>query len=358
MKFYLASSSLRGRRFLKVTAMVASLLLGLTVFADQLKAQESSSKPSDTPASTTPATATDQPAPVSSAALPLNGAANSPAAALRDVLEAACSQDASGFSRLLTTRSKEAFERLTPAARVALMKRFVLLNVPGKASAATNPGGRPIVRCETPDVTTEMAIGGADVRDNLAFVPLELRDADDSTGVSVHDVSMGLVREGGQWRLLSLGLLLLDLPSLEVEWDSAEADANESTALENLKKLSEAVEAYRRTYFRLPESIANLGPPPKMASAKSTTEKTLAPTREHAGLVDAEFAAGGKDGYEFRIIISGAESLGAPAKYQLSATPATYGRTGKRSFFIDTDGGLHAGEHQGSPGSEADSKVN
>jgi len=37
---------------------------------------------------------------------------------------------------------------------------------------------------------------------------------------------------------LSLGLLLLDLPSLEVEWDSAEADANESTALENLKKLS------------------------------------------------------------------------------------------------------------------------
>ena len=154
-----------------------------------------------------------------------------PSTALRDVLLAACSQDAAGFSRFLTQRSKESFDRLTPAARVALMKRFVLLNLPGKAQFHhKSRRARPIVRCETPDVATEMSIGGADVRDNVAFMPLEIRDTADSSGQSVHQVNMGLVREGGQWRLLSLGLLLLDLPALEVEWDSAEADANEASS--------------------------------------------------------------------------------------------------------------------------------
>jgi hypothetical protein len=284
-------------------------------------------------------------------------AANSPAAALRDVLQAACSQDAADFSRYLTARSKESFERLTPAARVALMKRFVLLNVPGKATATANPAGRPIVRCETPDVTTEMSIGGTDTRDNLAFLPMELRDVTDSTGANVHQITMGLVREDNQWRLLSIGVLLLDLPSLEVEWDAEEAEANEITALGNLRRLAEAVETYRRTYFRLPESLASVGPPPSRASAKNTQAKTLAATREHAGLLDEQFAAGNKDGYEFRIIIAGADTLGAPAKYQLSAIPSAYGRTGKRSFFRDSDGGWHAADHGGAVGSASDPLV-
>jgi hypothetical protein len=283
--------------------------------------------------------------------------ANGPAAALRDVLQAACSQNASEFSRYLVARSKESFERLAPAARVALMKRFVLLNVPGRATATANPAGRPIVRCETPDVTTEMSIGGTDTHDNLAFLPMELRDVTDSTGANVHQITMGLVREDGQWRLLSIGVLLLDLPSLEVEWDLAEAEANEITALGNLRRLADAVETYRRTYFRLPESLAGLGPSPSRASGKNPQPKLLASTREHAGLLDEEFAAGNKDGYEFRIIIAGAETLGAPAKYQLSAIPSSYGRTGKRSFFRDPDGGWHAADHGGAVGSAADPVV-
>jgi hypothetical protein len=281
-------------------------------------------------------------------------AANSPAAALRDVLQAACTQSASEFSRYLTARSKESFERLAPAARVSLMKRFVLLNVPGKATTTANPAGRPIVRCETLDLTTEMSIGGTDTRDNLAFLPMELRDVTDSTGANVRQITMGLVREEGQWRLLSIGVLLLDLPSLEVEWDAEEAEANEITALGNLRRLAEAVETYRRTYFRLPESLGNLGPPPVVASVKNTQAKTLAATRQHAGLVDEELASGNKDGYEFRIIIAGADTLGAPAKYQLSAIPSSYGRTGKRSFFRDTEGGWHGADHGGAVGSASD----
>jgi len=327
-----------------------ALVLLMTAFPAHVLAQESSSRPGDTSNRTN--------LPSVPAAKSADGtkvvsvAANSPAAALRDVLQAACSQDMAAFSRVLTARSKDSFERLTPAARVALMKRFVLLNVPGKATATANPAGRPIVRCETPDVTTEMSIGGTDTRDNLAFLPMELRDVTDSTGTNVRQISMGLVREDGEWRLLSIGVLLLDLPSLEIEWDAQEAEANEITALGNLRRLADAVETYRRTYFRLPESLARLGPPPLDTSAKKT--KTLAATREHAGLVDEELANGDKDGYQFRIIIAGADTLGAPAKYQLSAIPSSYGRTGKRSFFRDPDGGWHAADHGGANGSASD----
>jgi hypothetical protein len=336
--------------------IVFAFVLVMMTLPTYTRAQESSSRPGDK--STSPANLPSVPPPKNA-----NGttapavAANGPAASLRDVLQAACSQNAQEFSRYLTARSKDSFERLTPAARVALMKRFVLLNVPGKATTTANPAGRPIVRCETPDVTTEMSVGGTDTRDNLAFLPMELRDVTDSTGANVRQITMGLVREDGQWRLLSIGVLLLDLPSLEIEWDAEEAEANEITALGNLRRLADAVETYRRTYFRLPESLAKLGPPAPDASAKNTQAKTLAATREHAGLVDEQLASGDKDGYEFRIIIAGADTLGAPAKYQLSAIPSSYGRTGKRSFFRDTDGGWHAADHGGAVGSASDPVV-
>ena len=273
-------------------------------------------------------------------------AAAAPAAALRDVLSAACSQSQTDFARFLTVRNREAFSRMTPAARIALMKRFVLLNEPGKAAASANPAGRPIVRCQTPDVTTEMQVGGAELRDNVAFLPMELRNTSDIDGASVRQVTMGLVREEGEWKLLSLGLLLLDLPALEVEWDAAETDSTERGAIESLKAIAEAIEAYRRKYSRLPESLANLGPPPHGAS-----------DGDAAGLLDSDFATGMKNGYAYRYVIVGASNLGAPAKYQLAATPLRYGRTGQRSFFRDANGGLHGADHQGAIGVETDPRV-
>jgi hypothetical protein len=235
---------------------------------------------------------------------------------------------------------------MTPPARVALMKRFVLLNEPGKPTALANPAGRPILRCQTPDVTTEMQIGGAELRDNIAFLPMELRDTTDTTGASVHQITMGLVREDGEWKLLSLGLLFLDLPSLEVEWDAAEMEATERDAIEALKKVSAAVEAYRNKYLRLPASLANLGPPLHGAA-----------NGEAAGLLDSDLANGMKNGYAIRYVIAGASTLGAPAKYELAATPLQYGRTGRRSFFRDSNGVLHAADRQGAVGSATDPKL-
>jgi hypothetical protein len=269
-----------------------------------------------------------------------------PIAALRDALAAACSQSQQQFSKFLTARNSETFARLTPAARVALMKRFVLLNEPGKASVQTGPSGRPVVRCQTPDGAAELQIGGADETDNLAFLPVEVRDATDSVGANVMHVRMGLVRENGEWKLLSVGLVLLDLPSLAAEWDAAEIESTEQAAVEELKKLADAVETYRRLYARLPDSLDHLGPPPHGPA-----------TMERAGLLDEQFAAGAKNGYSFRYVILGASTLGAPAKFELAATPQTYGRTGRRSFFRDADGGVHGADHTGAVGSASDPKI-
>jgi len=298
--------------------------------AANARSQESSSKPGESSAS------------------PPSETANSggPTAALKAVLSAACSQNQTEFVRFLTARNREAFSRMTPLARVALMKRFVLLNEPGKPMASANPAGRPILRCQTPDVTTEMQIGGAEFRDNIAFLPMELRSATDTTGANVHQINMGLVREDGDWKLLSLGLLLLDLPALEVEWDAAEMESTERNAIEALKKVSAAVEAYRNKYLRLPESLANLGPPLHGAA-----------NGEAAGFIDSDLANGMKNGYAIRYVIVGASTLGAPAKYELAATPLQYGRTGRRSFFRDSNGALHAADRRGAVGSEADAKV-
>jgi hypothetical protein len=271
---------------------------------------------------------------------------NSPATALRDVLSAACSQSQVDFARFLTARNKEAFSRMTPAARLALMKRFVLLNEPGKATASANPAGRPILRCQTPAVTTEMQIGGTELRDNIAFLPMELREVTDTTGATVRQVTMGFVREGGEWKLLSLGLLLLDLPALEVEWDAAEAETNERGAIEAIKAMAAAVESYRKKFSRLPDSLANLGPPLHGA-----------PNADAAGLLDSDFATGMKNGYAYRYVIVGASNLGAPAKYQLAATPLQYGRSGQRSFFRDANGILHGADHQGGIGTDTDPKI-
>jgi hypothetical protein len=304
-------------------AIVLTVLAVFVFFMTGVSAQESSSDSSVPPTSP-----------------------NGPSAALRDVLMAACSQSQNDFARFLTARNKEAFNRMAPTARVAFMKRFVLLNEAGKPSVTANPSGRPIVRCDTPAGAAEIQIGGADTRDNVAFMPVQLRDATDTTNASAIQVNMGLVRENGEWKILSLGVVLLDLPSLELEWDSAEADKNELAAVESLKDIADAVENFRRKYTRLPASLSSLGPPLRGPASADAAQ-----------LLDSDLAAGMKNGYSFRYVIVGASGLGAPAKYELAATPLSYGRTGHRSFFRDGEGTLRAADRQGAVGSASDPRM-
>jgi hypothetical protein len=320
--------------------MMAALALSATLLAVPAYSQESSSRPNDGTSNGTPSNNS------SAGSLPAASGIG-PIASLRDALMAACAQDDSRFVRFLTARNASTFGRLTPPARVALMRRLVLLDAAGKASVGPAPSGRPILRCETPDGAAEMQIGAADAADNLAFLPVDIRDATDSVGSNVMHVKMGMVRENGDWKLLSVGLVLLDLPSLAAEWDAAEIGETEKAAIEDLRKVGSAIETYRRTYSRLPDSLAKLGP---------STHGAVTP--DQAGLLESDLAAGVKDGYVFRYVIVGASTLGAPARFQVAATPQSYGRTGRRSFFRDDNGGLHGADRQGAVGSGVDPEIN
>ena len=269
-----------------------------------------------------------------------------PGAVLRDILMATCSQDPTQFGAHLTARNAAAFVHLTPAAQTTLLKRFVLVDKAGTPRPESDASGALKVFCVTPDVTTVMEIGKAEVRDNLAHLPLSVKDATDQTDENARQVTIGMVRENDQWKLLALGVLFLDLPTLSEEWDRAEMQTNEKSALASLKTLIAAIEKYRVKYTRLPETLAELGP-----SAKG------APKSEQAGLIEQDLASGRKDGYMFRYVIVGANNSGAPAKYELAAIPAEYGRTGARSFFRDSSGVLHAADHHGAVGTNLDPKI-
>jgi hypothetical protein len=269
-----------------------------------------------------------------------------PVTVLREILMASCSQDSKRFSGYLTARNEAAFAAMASSAQATLLKRFVLLDQKGEPRAEADTSGNLVVFCVTPAITSQLQIGKPEIRDNVAYLPLVVKDATDTTEANARRVTMGLVRENGQWRLLSLGLLLLDLPTLAEEWDRAELQNNEKSAIASIKELAAAIEKYRVTYTRLPQTLAELGPPP-----------TGAPKNDHAGLVDAALASGRKDGYSFRYVIVGANDVGAPAIYELAAIPADYGRTGTRSFFRDGTGVLHGADHQGALGTIMDPKV-
>jgi hypothetical protein len=271
---------------------------------------------------------------------------NAPVDTLRNILTSACSQDTKQFSVNLTARNAEAFAHMTKAAQTTLLKRFVLLDQAGQPRIETSEQGAVTVFCATPEITTQMQFGKVELRDNLAYLPLVVKDSTDTTDANARRIILGLVKENGQWRLLSLGLLLLDLPTLGKEWDRAEIQNNEKSALASVKELSAAIEKYRVTYTRLPGTLADLGPPEKGA-AKS----------DEAGLLEQELADGRKNGYLFRYVIVGANDSGAPAKYEIAAIPIEYGRTGTRSFYRDSSGTLHAADHQGGVGTQLDPKV-
>ncbi len=269
-----------------------------------------------------------------------------PASVLRDAMMAACAQKADDFRLALTARNAAAFSRITPAARSKFLKRFVLLENPGDPHTQNTSNDTYVVSCSSPEVTTLLTIGKPELLDNLAYLPFDVKDAADTSGQSTRHALIGMVRENGQWKLLSLGLLLLDLPSLEVEWDRAEIALNEKAALAYLKEIADAVELYRKTYTHLPDTLSVLGPPPKGPGKM-----------DKAALLSEELSAGRKEGYVFRYVIVGANNSGAPAKYELAAIPADYQRSGNLSFFRDSNGVIRAADHQGSVGSEIDPKV-
>jgi hypothetical protein len=250
-----------------------------------------------------------------------------PAAALSDALTAACVRDQVQFASDLTTQNAAAFHALSPNQRMELIKRFSLTDQAGKPLLSSDAQNHTILSCGTPSATVEFHFGATRVQDNLAFVPVTV------TGGEKTD--FGLVREGSSWRVLSVGLLLIDIPQLSKEWQKQEFASKEDAVVTALEGLKMAIERYRRAFGRLPQTLAQLGPaPPGQISP------------DQASLVSKDLAAGHAGGYRFHYqVLSSADT--ADSTFELSATPADYGKTGLRSFFMDGAGRIHAADKQG-----------
>jgi hypothetical protein len=271
-----------------------------------------------------------------------------PESALTDALTAACRQDDQAFSKSLTADNAAAFRALPPAQRTAMMKRFVLLEQPGRPLLATSASGQHVVRCESPTFTTELRLGETRVRENLAFVSMDVPVPGDDP----RKITFGFVRESGSWKLISMGLILLDVPAMAQQWEQADLEAAEDAAIADLRAVATALDIYRRAYGKLPESLAALGPAPPNGVSPET-----------AGLLDADLAAGEKDGYLIRYTIlpplgnHTEEEIEQEETFALSSSPKLYGKSGRRSFFLDSSAVLRGADKQGGAATASDPRV-
>ena len=219
---------------------------------------------------------------------------------------------------------------------MALLRRMVLLDDPGKPLLSTLEG-HTVVRCEAGGVTSEMRFGAAEVRENLAFIPVSVPE-----GEETRSVRFGLVRESGQWKLISVGLLLLDIPALARQWQESDLQTRDRNAIAAMRKVASALKSYQNAYGNLPETLEQLGPPAQDGASPET-----------AGLLDPELAKGVAGGYRLRYSIvpaTGEESESERNKgagFTIAATPVDYGKDGRRSFFLDATGTLRGADKNG-----------
>jgi hypothetical protein len=249
------------------------------------------------------------------------------ATALSDALVAACKADETQFASYLAGDNPAAFRALPAAQRTEFVKRISLTDLPGKPLISSDGNGHIVLRCRAPNLTVEYRFGTPRVHENLAFISVAVVDSEEAT--------FGLIHERQGWKLLSLGLVLFDIPQLSKQWAQADLVAREEAIVTTLRTLSEAVQTYHRAFGRLPENLAELGPAPK---------DQISP--EQASLVSADLAKGSQDGYEFRYRIV-PDISGNDTVFELAATPKPYGNSGHRSFFLDARGKVHGDDKHG-----------
>lgn len=266
--------------------------------------------------------------------------------ALAEALVAACRRDPEAFARSLTRENAETFAALPESQRRALMQRLVLLTEPGRPLLSSGPEGRTIVRCSSPGMTAVIRFGAERGGDSLTFVPVEVN--------AQRDTTFGLLRTPDGWKLISVGLVMLDLPELAKEWEKEgrlspreeELEDVDAAAIGFLRDVHHAVATYRRAFRRLPESLAQLGP---------AARGEVSP--ERANLLDEDLAKGRRGGYVFAYrVIEPKEKNEAPS-FVLTATPEEYGKTGRWSFFIDEAGTLRGADKQGAVATADDPKL-
>jgi hypothetical protein len=248
--------------------------------------------------------------------------ASDPSTALSAAIVAACRDNEAQFLNYFTADNASAFRALPAEQRAAFLKRFSLSDMPGKPLSSTDQQNHAVLLCQT----LQYRFGAARIHENLAFSPVSVVDGERA--------EFGLVRESGGWRLLSLGLVLLDIPQLAKQWAEEDLRASEDAIIDTLRNLAASIQTYNRAFGKLPESLAVLGPAPK---------GEISP--DQASLVSADLANGKQNGYEFRYRIV-PDPSGNDTNFELAATPDASSKN-RRSFFLDAAGKVHAADKHG-----------
>jgi hypothetical protein len=263
----------------------------------------------------------------------------SPSVTLANLFVAACRQDTAKFSDFLTTMNAAHFRNLPPEQQLAFVRRVVQVQDAGKPLVSPADGGSMLVQCETPGFTLQIRLGAPRIDQNLAFVNVEVAPG--------RKTDFGMVLGNGGWKLISIGVLMLDLPQLEKGWAAQDMESREGEAMAAMRKMAAAIILYRAAFNKMPDSLAQLGPAPK---------EGISP--DAAGLLDADLAAGRGAGYTVRYRVLPAGENEKESKFELAATPNAYGKTGVRSFVLDAVGRMRGADKQGAPANSADPIIN
>jgi hypothetical protein len=258
-----------------------------------------------------------------------------PVAALTGILAVACRQDTAKFPDYLTANNATFYRQLTAEQQVAILRRLVLLDNPGRALLSTRADGTSEIRCETPSTTREIHLSKPRTDQNISFVPIDVKPD--------RQVDFGLVATKDGWKLLSIGVLMLDFAQLQSQWDAQDLAAREEVATGALYKICAAIDTYRKAFEKLPDTLAQLGPAPK---------EGISP--DAAGLLKENLISGAVEGYSIRYQVLPSGAGGTEAQFELTATPTEYGKSGKRSFFMNATGKLRGADKTGAAATAAD----
>jgi hypothetical protein len=273
--------------------------------------------------------------PRAASALPQSAMPDDPTTALAGILTAACQQDTAKFPEYLTPKNAAFFKQLTADQRVAILRRLVLLDDPGRPLLSTLADGTLEIRCETKSVTRQIHLGAPRTDQNISFVPIDVKPD--------RQIDFGLLATKEGWKLLSIGVLMLDFAQLQPEWDAQDMADREAGAIDALHKICAAIDTYQKAFEKLPETLAQLGPAP-----------TEGISPDAAGLLSAELVAGTAEGYTLRYRVVPAGAGNVDTQFELAATPTEYGKGGKRSFYMSETGKLRGADKTGAPATAAD----
>jgi type IV pilus assembly protein PilA len=105
----------------------------------------------------------------------------------------------------------------------------------------------------------------------------------------------------------------------------ARLNASEVMVIREIQTIHQAETQYFSQFGEYAATLAKLGPPAEQGGAGGA---------EAANLLPAALARGEKNGYRFEVTAT-------QGGFMATATPVAFGKTGRRTFYIDQDGVVH-----------------